>query len=151
MDIARNEIANTAKMLREQVMERTRKHVYFLLPRITTNKYRDVKITEDFKIKVYSPEKNEFESMNSLSGGAKDQILFALRLAFTNAIVGGRSRSKGFALFLDEFLGSFDQSRRDETLEMLRDLKEDFRQIFLISHIDGMEGNVDQIIRTPEI
>jgi len=151
MDIAKNEIANTAKMLREQVMERTRKHVYFLLPRITTNKYRDVKITEDFKIKVYSPEKNEFESMNSLSGGAKDQVLFALRLAFTNAIVGGRSRSKGFALFLDEFLGSFDQSRRDETLVMLRDLKDDFRQIFLITHIDGMEGNVDQVIRTPEI
>jgi exonuclease SbcC len=151
MDIARKEIANTAKMLREQVMERTRKHVYFLLPRITNNKYRDVKIDEAFKIEVYSPEKNEFESINSLSGGAKDQVLFAIRLAFTNAIIGGRSRSKGFALFLDEFLGSFDQNRRDETLKMLRDLKQDFRQIFLITHIDGMEGNVDQVIKTPEI
>jgi len=151
IEISKNEISNTAKMLREQVMERTRKHVYFLLPKITNNKYRDVKITEDFKVKVYSPEKNEYESINSLSGGAMDQVLFSLRLAFTNAILGGRSRSKGFSLFLDEFLGSFDQSRRDETLKMLKDLKDDFRQIFLISHIDGMEGNVDQIIRTHEI
>lgn len=150
-DIAKNEISNTAKMLREQVMERTRKHVYYLLPKITNNKYRDVKITEDFKIKVYSPEKNEFESINSLSGGAMDQVLFSLRLAFTNSILGGTSRSKGFALFLDEFLGSFDQSRRDETLKMLKELKDHFRQIFLISHIDGMEGNVDQVIKTPEI
>jgi exonuclease SbcC len=151
IEIAKNEISNTAKMLREQVMERTRKHVYFLLPKITNNKYRDVKITEDFKVKVYSPEKNEYEDINSLSGGAMDQVLFSLRLAFTNAILGGRSRSKGFSLFLDEFLGSFDQSRRDETLKMLKDLKDDFRQIFLISHIDGMEGNVDQVIKTPEI
>ena len=149
-EIAKNEISNTAKMLREQVMERTRKYVHFILPKITNNKYRDVKITEDFKIKVYSPEKNDFESITALSGGARDQVLFSLRLAFTNAILGGRSRSKGFSLFLDEFLGSFDQNRRDETLKMLKDLKEDFRQIFLISHIEGMEGNVDQIIRTPE-
>ena len=149
-EIAKNEISNTAKMLREQVMERTRKYVHHILPKITYNKYRDVKITEDFKIKVYSPEKNDFESITALSGGAEDQVLFSLRLAFTNAILGGRSRSKGFSLFLDEFLGSFNQNRRDETLKMLRDLKEDFRQIFLISHIEGMEGNVDQIIRTPE-
>ena len=149
-EIAKNEISNTAKMLREQVMERTRKYVHFILPKITNNKYRDVKITEDFKIKVYSPEKNDFESITALSGGARDQVLFTLRLAFTNAILGGKSRSKGFSLFLDEFLGSFDQNRRDETLKMLKDLKEDFRQIFLISHIEGMEGNVDQIIRTPE-
>ena len=149
-EIAKNEISNTAKMLREQVMERTRKYVHFILPKITNNKYRDVKITEDFKIKVYSPEKNDFESITALSGGARDQVLFSLRLAFTNAILGGRSRSKGFSLFLDEFLGSFDQNRRDETLKMLKDLKEDFRQIFLISHIEGMEGNVDQIIKTPE-
>ena len=149
-EIAKNEISNTAKMLREQVMERTRKYVHFILPKITNNKYRDVKITEDFKIKVYSPEKNDFESITALSGGARDQVLFTLRLAFTNAILGGKSRSKGFSLFLDEFLGSFNQNRRDETLKMLKDLKEDFRQIFLISHIEGMEGNVNQIIRTPE-
>jgi len=149
-EIAKNEISNTAKMLREQVMERTRKYVHNFLPKITYNKYRDVKITEDFKIKVYSPEKNDFESITALSGGARDQVLFSLRLAFTNAILGGRSSSKGFSLFLDEFLGSFDQNRRDETLKMLKDLKEDFRQIFLISHIEGMEGNVDQIIKTPE-
>ncbi len=149
-EIAKNEISNTAKMLREQVMERTRKYVHHILPKITYNKYRDVKITEDFKIKVYSPEKNDFESITALSGGARDQVLFSLRLAFTNAILGGRSRSKGFSLFLDEFLGSFDQNRRDETLKMLKELKDDFRQIFLISHIEGMEGNVDQIIRTPE-
>ena len=149
-EIAKNEISNTAKMLREQVMERTRKYVHTILPKITYNKYRDVKITEDFKIKVYSPEKNDFESITALSGGARDQVLFSLRLAFTNAILGGRSRSKGFSLFLDEFLGSFDQNRRDETLKMLKELKDDFRQIFLISHIEGMEGNVDQIIKTPE-
>jgi exonuclease SbcC len=149
-EIAKNEISNTAKMLREQVMERTRKYVHLILPKITNHKYQDVKITEDFKIKVYSPEKNDFESITALSGGARDQVLFSLRLAFTNAILGGRSRSKGFSLFLDEFLGSFDQNRRDETLKMLKELKEDFRQIFLISHIEGMEGNVDQIIRTPE-
>lgn len=150
IEIARNEISNTAKMLREQVMERTGKHVFYILPKITNNKYRDVKITEDFKIKVYSPEKNEYESITALSGGARDQVLFSLRLAFTKAILGGRSGSKGFSLFLDEFLGSFDQNRRDETLIMLKGLKDDFRQIFLISHIDGMEGNVDQVIRTPE-
>ena len=74
-EIAKNEISNTAKMLREQVMERTRKYVHFILPKITNNKYRDVKITEDFKIKVYSPEKNDFESITALSGGARESSL----------------------------------------------------------------------------
>jgi len=150
-EIAKEEISFTAKALREQVMERTEKYVSTFLPKITNNKYRDVKISEDFNIKVYSPEKNDFEPIKSLSGGTKDQVLFALRLAFTNAIIGGRSRSKGFALFLDEFLGSFDQNRRIRTLKMLRGLKDYFRQIFLISHIDGMERDVDQIIKTPEV
>lgn len=150
-EIAKEEISFTARALREQVMERTEKYVSTFLPKITDNKYRDVKISEDFNIKVYSPEKNDFESIKSLSGGTKDQVLFALRLAFTNAIIGGRSRSKGFALFLDEFLGSFDQNRRIRTLKMLRGLKDYFRQIFLISHIDGMERDVDQIIKTPEV
>jgi exonuclease SbcC len=149
-DIAKNEISFTAQSLREQVMDRTTKYVALFLPKITNNKYRDVKISEDFKIKVYSPEKNDFESINSLSGGAKDQVLFAFRLAFTHAIIGGRSRSKGFALFLDEFLGSFDHNRRTRTLKMLKELKDYFRQIFLISHIEGMEMDVDQIIKTPE-
>lgn len=150
-EIARDEISLTAKALREQVMERTEKYVATFLPKITNNKYRDVKISEDFNITVYSPEKNDFESIKSLSGGTRDQVLFALRLAFTNAIIGGRSRSKGFALFLDEFLGSFDQNRRDKTLIMLKELKDYFRQIFLITHIEGIEMDVDQIIKTPEI
>lgn len=149
-EIAKTEISFTAQSLREQVMDRTTKYVAIFLPKITNNKYRDVKISEDFKIKVYSPEKNDFESINSLSGGARDQVLFAFRLAFTQAIVGGRSRSKGFALFLDEFLGSFDHNRRNKTLRMLKELKDYFRQIFLISHIEGMEMDVDQVIKTPE-
>lgn len=150
-EITMNEISATAKLLREQVMDRTTKHMANFLPKITNNRYSAVKVSDDFKVNIYSPEKNDFVSLDSLSGGTRDQVLFAFRLAFTNSILGGRSHTRGFALFLDEFLGSFDYNRRNKTLKMLKSVEDDFKQIMLISHIEGMDNDMDQVIKTPEI
>ncbi|MDR2874186.1 MAG: hypothetical protein LBV42_05570 [Methanobrevibacter sp.] len=147
-EIAKKEISLTAKILREQTMDRTKKNMGKFLSMITDNKYKRVKISEDFNITVEAPEKMGFETIKSLSGGTKDQILFAFRLAFTQAIIGGGTGNRRFALFLDEFLGSFDQNRRLKTLNMLTNLKNEFKQIVLISHIEGMDEDVDNLIRT---
>ena len=150
-EITKNEISATAKLLREQVMDRTTKYMARFLPKITNNRYSTIKVSDDFKVNVYSPENNDFVSIDSLSGGTRDQVLFAFRLAFTNSILGGKSHTKGFALFLDEFLGSFDFNRRHTTLKMLKSVEDDFKQIILITHIEGMENEVDQVIKTLEI
>lgn len=76
------------------------------------------------------------------SGGARDQISLALRLAFALATLPGEHNIRPGFLFLDEPLSSFDQSRTQALVELLTRglIRQSFQQIFLVSHSQSFDA-----------
>ncbi len=70
-----------------------------------------------------------------------------MRLAFALALIPqAKGRNPEF-LFLDEPLGSSDKVRREGILALMhKELSENFKQIFLISHVGDLEVEADTII-----
>jgi exonuclease SbcC len=102
-----------------------------VIPRLTSGRYRDVKVDEDFGIKVFSSDKNDFLLVHELSGGTSQALSIALRLALSQALVAARARQLQF-VFLDEPFQMMDSDRAAETLRILRVLSPDLAQFFVI-------------------
>jgi exonuclease SbcC len=114
-----------------------------IMAHLTLDRYQKIKIDKDLSIKVFSAEKNDYISPESLSGGTSDQLMLAIRLAFANTLL--QEKGKKF-LFLDEHLASFDKNRRDACLDILKYLEFSFDQVILISHLSGLENYMNSHI-----
>jgi len=102
-----------------------------VIPRLTSGKYRDVRVGEDFGIKVFSSEKNDFLHVHELSGGTSQALSIALRLALSQALVAARARQLQF-VFLDEPFQMMDSERAMEMLRILKVLSPELVQFFVI-------------------
>src|SRR6266700_3034148 len=92
--------------------------------------------------------RNRFKPKEVFSGGTEDQLLLAMRLAFALALIPQAKGHNPEFLFLDEPLGSSDRVRREGILTLLhQELSQNFRQIFLISHVGDLEAEADTIIQ----
>jgi ABC-type Mn2+/Zn2+ transport system ATPase subunit len=105
--------------------------VKMLIPRLTSGRYRDVKVDEDLEVEVFSSEKNDFLHVHELSGGTSQALSLALRLALSQALVAARARQLQF-VFLDEPFQMMDSERAAETMRILRVLSPDLAQFFVI-------------------
>ncbi len=73
--------------------------------------------------------------------------MLAMRLAFALALIPQAKGKSPEFLFLDEPLGSSDRLRRDGILALLKgELAQNFKQIFLVSHVGDLEAEADTII-----
>jgi exonuclease SbcC len=118
-----------------------------ILPALTCSKYRAAILDEDYNVKVWDPEAGEYRSKEVYSGGTEDQFLLAMRLAFALALLPEVKGQKPEFVFLDEPLGSSDEIRRSGIVDYLaQDLSKKFKQIFIISHVGGLEEHVQNII-----
>lgn len=109
--------------------------------------YKDVELDEDYNITIRNNE-NEEINVDMLSGGEKIIIALSLRLAIARAINDSTD-----LLILDEPTIHLDNERRDELIEILRELNV-ASQILIISHDDNMENisnNIIQISKTDGI
>ncbi len=102
-----------------------------LLPALTGGRYRDLKITPEFKLQVFTSEKSDFLSQHELSGGTFEGLSLGFRLAFSQAFIRAVVRGPQF-LFLDEPFKAMDSDRVHLTLSALMQLSPDFQQIFVI-------------------
>jgi len=77
--------------------------------------------------------------ISRFSGGEIDLANFCLRIAVTRAIIelSGAGHRLEFLAF-DEIFGSQDEDRRMEIMNALSLLKEQFPQIYIISHIESL-------------
>ncbi len=124
------------------------RYMGLILPAITSNHYKAVELEDDYTVKVFDPEAGEFKPKEVFSGGTEDQLLLAMRLAFALALMPQAKGKSPEFLFLDEPLGSSDRVRREGILTLLRqELAQNFRQIFLISHVGDLEAEADTIIQ----
>src|SRR5207248_119506 len=119
------------------------------LPQVTEGRYDSVRITPELGVEVHSPEKGDFVGLAELSGGTADQLLLALRLAFSKALIfTKRSPEYRQYLFFDEPFSSFDEKRAESFMKLLRRPDPNFSQIFLVSHLPGLAQHCDKLIQT---
>ena len=99
---------------------------------ITKGKYQYIEVNNDFDFFIY--DEGKCYPIERFSGGEIDLANLVLRIAISKTLseLNGAS-SVGFLAF-DEVFGSQDENRRMEILEAFHTIKEQYRQIFLISH-----------------
>lgn len=115
-----------------------------LLARLSEGRFPAVRVTGDYDIMV--SDDGEFRSLGELSGGEVDLVALAVRLALAQVVAERRGSDALGLLVLDEVFGSQDASRRSAILSALRELRTIYGQIFLISHVGGLEDAADRVV-----
>jgi|GEM_PF-909346 len=132
--------AELASRARERLVRRilpaTTAYMRRMLPLLTADRYHDVEIGEDYRIRVWDQRAGGWRSKNIFSGGTRDQFSLALRLAFAMATLPQERGSAPSFIFLDEPLGSFDRERTEALIRLITagEVADTFEQIFIISH-----------------
>ncbi|MBA2469682.1 MAG: SMC family ATPase, partial [Chloroflexia bacterium] len=122
---------------------------------ITDGKYDRVDFDQDFGIIVYEGEDLESSyAVDTFSGGERDAITLAARIALSQMIGRQAANPPGF-LVLDEVFGSLDTDRRAHLLDLLGSISgtfEELRQVFIISHVDDVRTSpvLDELWRIEE-
>ena len=99
---------------------------------ITKGKYQHIEVSNDFDFNIYDEGKSY--PIERFSGGEIDLANLVLRIAISKTLseLSG-AKQVGFLAF-DEVFGSQDETRREEIMQAFTSIKEEYRQIFLISH-----------------
>jgi len=116
-----------------------------LFSRITKGKYESIRVDENFDFAI--ADGGVFYPIERFSGGEVDLANFCLRIAITKAIteLSGAGQGIGFLAF-DEIFGSQDEERRLEMMYALNYLQEQFRQIYIVSHIESLKDYFPHIL-----
>lgn len=129
-------LAEARRRIVSRVLPETERNMKLILPMLTSGRYHDARITEDYRISVWDESAGRYVGKNVFSGGAQDGFSLALRLAFAIASLPQElGASPGF-LFMDEPLSSFDDERTRALIELVTrgELAAIFPQICIISH-----------------
>jgi exonuclease SbcC len=111
------------------------------------NRYEDLELDEDYEIYIY--DQGEKFSIERFSGGETDLANLSLRIAISLLISESSGVDFSF-IILDEIFGSQDALRKENILSALAKLKNRFRQIFLITHIDDIKDSVENLVYVTE-
>lgn len=115
-----------------------------LFSRITQGKYESIRVDENFDFSI--ADAAVYYPIERFSGGEIDLANFCLRIAITKAIAElSGAEALGFLAF-DEIFGSQDEERRYEIMSALHFLQEQFRQIYIISHNEGLKDQFQHIL-----
>ena len=136
LELVLQELGETSKKLRSQVLPQARLIINQILPILTDGRYSELEITEDLKFKAHSIEAGGYKEREIFSGGTQDQFLIALRLAFTESILDSRVMADRYCLLMDECISSSDDQRKQGIFDVLDAVKKTFSQIFVIAHED---------------
>lgn len=108
------------------------KYTALVMPKLTEGRYKQIQISDDLQVRVFSTEKNDFADMDELSSGTQRQIMLALRLAISKALVEAGQQGRQF-LILDEPFAFFDRERIRSTINALSSIDENITQFFVIT------------------
>ena len=111
--------------------------------RLTDSKYRELELDENYNLLIY--DNGNAYGIERFSGGEEDLANLCLRLAISEVITESAGGVFNF-IILDEIFGSQDAFRRQNIMKALNSLSSKFRQIFLITHIDDVKNDMENII-----
>ena len=121
-----------------------------ILPRVTRGRYTNVQVGPDLTVKVFSQDKNDFLSLDELSGGTLEQLLLSVRLGLSQALILSRGEAGLGAqfLFLDEPFPSSDRKRSMEFARLLQEMGA-FAQVFVTTQAEEvLYDGYDVVVRT---
>lgn len=111
---------------------------------LSDGRFSRVRMTDEYDIEV--DDAGVWRPLAELSGGETDLVALAVRLGLSE-LIAERHGSGGIGfLILDECFGSQDPSRRQAILSGIRNLRSSYGQILLISHVGGLEDQVDRVL-----
>lgn len=96
---------------------------------IVIDNYEEVKVSEDYGLKVRDRGRNDIIDADYLSNGTLDQIYFSLRMAFIDLIFDGEEI---IPIFLDEGFMQYDDERLVKVLEYIKTIDKS-RQIIIFT------------------
>jgi len=115
--------------------------------RLTEGKYHEIELDENYDLLIY--DNGELYNIERFSGGEEDLANLCLRLAISEVITERAGGVFNF-IILDEIFGSQDNTRRQNIMKALNGLSSKFRQIFLITHVDDVKNDMENIIFVTE-
>ena len=115
--------------------------------KLTDGKYRELEIDENYNLLVF--DNGVYYGIERFSGGEEDLANLCLRLAISEVITERAGGVFNF-IILDEIFGSQDIFRRQNIMRALNGLSSKFRQIFLITHVDDVKNDMENIIFVTE-
>lgn len=111
-------------------------------------KYPRVELSEDYEMQI--EDQGVLYPIDRFSGGETDLANLSLRLAISRIIADRTGANQINFLILDEIFGSQDPSRKRSVMTALTRLSSQFRQIFLITHIEDIKDLMGNVIRVEE-
>jgi exonuclease SbcC len=111
------------------------------------NRYEDFELDENYEILIQ--DQGEKFPLSRFSGGETDLANLCLRIAIS-LLISESSRVDFSFIILDEIFGSQDLLRKESILAALARLKNRFRQMFLITHIDDIKDSVENLVYVTE-
>ena len=111
------------------------------------NRYENLELDENYEIYIY--DQGEKFPLSRYSGGENDLANLCLRIAIS-LLISESSQADFSFIILDEIFGSQDTLRKENILSALAQLKNRFRQIFLITHIDDIKDSVENLVYVTE-
>jgi len=118
------------------------------LPNFTQNRYSQIKIAEDFSVKIFSDEKDDYMDFDEISSGTQRQVMLALRIAMSEQLSINSGNEEQF-IFLDEPFAFFDQSRTKSTLEALPEVSDVINQVWISAQEFPENAQVAKKIECP--
>ena len=107
-----------------------------IMPQLTDGRYETMQIDKNLDLQIWSNEKGNFSGLNEISGGTYNQIMLAVRLSLSQALIASSLCGAEFIIF-DEPFAFFDAQRTRKTLETLPQVSTEIDQIWIISqHFD---------------
>src|SRR5690606_34364762 len=141
-----NELDSAFTSLRGELNARVRPELgeiaSALMAQLTDGRYSSVELDETYRIGV--AEDGLVKPV--LSGGEEDVANLVLRIALSR-MIAERAGHPLSLLVLDEVFGSLDAVRRENVVRLLRRLGNRFEQVLLVTHLEGMRGAMDHVLR----
>lgn len=133
--LAAETIKKSAEEWKSMIAPEINNSVNKIIDKLTYGEHNDVRISDEFKIRVAS--NKELYDAEYFSYGTYEQLYFALRVAVSGSIDGEKP------LFLDDILTTYDDKRAKAAVAFLNDLA-DRGQIFVFTchgHIEKMAAD----------
>ena len=118
-----------------------------LFAELTDDKYQGMMLDDNYDIFIF--DKGEKHALSRFSGGETDLANLCLRLAISRVIADKAGSAVNF-LILDEIFGSQDQVRKRGIMNAFEQLSKQFKQIFLITHIEDVKDLMSSAITVRE-
>ena len=117
-----------------------------IVPLLTEGRYENLRVGEDLEIQALSEEKGDFVSLSEVSGGTYFQLMLAIRLALSQAIITSSVGGDEF-IILDEPFAFFDTKRTQKTLEVLPHMSNEIEQTWILAQSFDDESQLDLHLR----